>query len=275
MNCSICFEKIELSDKELKKNNKLKCEHNFHKKCILDWYYSAKANSDKCPLCRNLIIFKNNSIHNLRLKVRNKKIKKELLKNRYIRYTQNIYEESDDESINEDIENDEDILADEIFYSIFDQYMLFKRTDQEELHNIYNLTQNEIIDENYFFNNIISLYSQIFPLGTFNFIDDIDILINLIKTEEENYFQANISNEELRNIHLNNENNSIRNIDLDSIYEEDNNFRHLIKELDKELDKKYNKIENNKHIFKMQKKYMNDYREIKPKKHKYIKKKKF
>jgi len=52
--CSICL--IEISDKNPNIFKKLKCEHEFHNECILQWYTSKKLNIDvPCPLCRTII----------------------------------------------------------------------------------------------------------------------------------------------------------------------------------------------------------------------------
>ena len=40
--CSICFQKFDND------NYQMPCNHNFHQKCILDWFDKKK----NCPLCR-------------------------------------------------------------------------------------------------------------------------------------------------------------------------------------------------------------------------------
>ena len=57
MKCSICLETIKKNQlytnkKYCKSKCDITCGHNFHKDCLLGWFYSPKANSDKCPLCR-------------------------------------------------------------------------------------------------------------------------------------------------------------------------------------------------------------------------------
>ena len=78
MKCSICFEsmnnvnKTKLTNLKKKKNkNYIKCKHKFHKKCILEWYYSNNSNSEKCPICRRDIIFQNYSTNMFRKMIKN------------------------------------------------------------------------------------------------------------------------------------------------------------------------------------------------------------
>ena len=75
MKCSICLENIDkgetlkVNKKFSKKKNSrylIKCKHKFHKDCLIKWFNSAKANSDKCPICREPIIFKNSFINKAR-----------------------------------------------------------------------------------------------------------------------------------------------------------------------------------------------------------------
>ena len=92
MSCCICIDDLykKKDKKKIKSSNKiviskstkcleLKCGHKFHKKCLLDWFYSAKLNSNKCPMCRNNIIFKDYSLNELRYNIRFKKIQETLV----------------------------------------------------------------------------------------------------------------------------------------------------------------------------------------------------
>ena len=56
--CCICFQKFNND------NYQMPCKHNFHQKCILDWFDKKK----NCPLCRQpfeWILEKNISKHHL------------------------------------------------------------------------------------------------------------------------------------------------------------------------------------------------------------------
>lgn len=92
MSCCICIDDLykKSEKKKMKSSNKtiisksakcleLKCGHKFHKNCILDWFYSAKLNSDKCPICRSNIVFKDYSLNELRYNIRFRKIQKTLV----------------------------------------------------------------------------------------------------------------------------------------------------------------------------------------------------
>ena len=55
--CTICLDTIENN------NLKLKCNHSFHKKCILLW----KEHKDSCPVCRAPIVYNINHVKNIKL----------------------------------------------------------------------------------------------------------------------------------------------------------------------------------------------------------------
>ena len=195
MKCSICLDVIG-GDEYKKSKGKLiyckkktgcsiKCNHNFHKQCLLNWYYSPKANSDKCPLCREPIIFKRNSLNKNRSLLRKKKIKDYLLEKRdsYLCHNSSELDYYQNSQEHEEEIDDEEIDEDSVFYNIFEQYQIFINSSQNELRNFYNITDpNTLIDENYFLSNMINIYSDTnypFLINNESLRDELTIEISL------------------------------------------------------------------------------------------------
>ena len=72
--CSICLERLYTNDttfcvksKVLHKRGEnssipaLKCGHKFHNSCLRNWFTSQSDSSNKCPMCRQEIVFKKTS----------------------------------------------------------------------------------------------------------------------------------------------------------------------------------------------------------------------
>ena len=52
LTCTICLEKIDLSDKGQTKVIQLDCRHIYHQDCISSWYFGGITSVQSCPLCR-------------------------------------------------------------------------------------------------------------------------------------------------------------------------------------------------------------------------------
>ena len=49
--CAICLEIIKGKDQ------KLSCNHRFHAECIQNWQLSLQTNNNRCPVCRECILY--------------------------------------------------------------------------------------------------------------------------------------------------------------------------------------------------------------------------
>ena len=55
LTCTICLEKIDLSEKSQTKVIQLDCRHIYHQDCISSWYFGGITSVQSCPLCREKI----------------------------------------------------------------------------------------------------------------------------------------------------------------------------------------------------------------------------
>lgn len=109
MECTICMENTEFTDKRVKprycNDVCLKCNHVFHRICIKQWF----VRNDSCPICRKEIKFKEGS---------------------YFKFYMLLYEIFSNYSFC----NIEDTFGNYIYYDLFNHYLIIKDFKHNLLH---------------------------------------------------------------------------------------------------------------------------------------------
>lgn len=82
-NCIICYDYININNK--KNNIILKCGHNYHKHCIIEWFEYNIPNY-LCPICK-----KKQNLKRIKIKINKKKIKEFSNNNTIINNRRNEY----------------------------------------------------------------------------------------------------------------------------------------------------------------------------------------
>ena len=180
MTCIICMDSLLnnnnyiksnkcrfITKKNTKNNIKLKCGHIFHKNCILDWFYNAKLNSDKCPICRKVIRFKESSLNKSRYIIRKKKIIKKIVERANIR-----------------IEIEQNSSLNQTNYNTISNIL-----PENNVYN-YNVLPNSVLQMSEYISDIRNLYND---LNLIPHVNDSDFILDLMD-------DFNIINQEINHL---------------------------------------------------------------------------